>query len=396
MVRTSAESAARGTTRLRLLNTRLVLSTMRRVGGPVQLTELARLTSLTRPTVAQIVAGLEERGRLRRHEPAAATGRPAIRYGLDHEAVAVFGADAGRHRAVVELARLDGTIRARRERRHSHPLGDTLLELLAGMLRECLAEAGLPPAAVVAGTMASPGIVEQPSGRITLRPGLGDWDGAGIAAALGRPLGGAVTVENDANLAARAMCGVPGMPPTFLALQWGQRLGAGIVLDGQVYRGPSGAAGELGSLVVTDPATGGPRLLEEVVRAARLPLVGGAPRLSTEDLVARAEAGDERGADALRRGVDPLAAAVAPLCLSLDLRTVTISGAIARSGPALVAAFQDRLDHHGAAEVDCRLSPFHEDTVLRGAVGNAVDAGWDWLLADADQGVAGSGRAPRR
>ncbi|WP_116952861.1 ROK family transcriptional regulator [Jiangella endophytica] len=393
MVRTTSQNQARGTARLRLINTRLVLTTLRGVGGPVQLTELARMTSLTRPTVAQIVAGLEERGRLQRYEPTAAAGRPAVRYGLAQDAAAVFGADAGRHRAVVEIASLDATIRARQERRHSHPLGDTLLALLGEMLRECLAEAGLAPGAVVAGTMASPGIVEQPSGRITLRPGLGDWDGTRIGSALGPHIGGAVTVENDANLAARAMCAVSGMPRTFLSLQWGQRLGAGVVVDGQVYRGPSGAAGELGALVVPDPATGELGLLEEVVRASRLPLVGGVPRVSTEELVARAEAGDEPSAGALRRGVDPLAAAVAPICLSLDLRTVTISGAIARSGPALIRAFQDRLDAHGAVDVDCLLSPFHEDTVLRGAVGNAVDAGWEWLLADADQVVAAPGRA---
>uniref|UniRef100_UPI0018E58836 hypothetical protein n=1 Tax=Desertihabitans aurantiacus TaxID=2282477 RepID=UPI0018E58836 len=80
------------------------------------------------------------------------------------------------------------------------------------------------------------------------------------------------------------------------------------------------------------------------------------------------------------RAVDPLAAAVAPLCLGLDVGVVTLSGAIARSGPTLAAVLRERLAAHGAVDVDCLLSPFREDTVLRGAVGHAVEAGWAWLL----------------
>jgi predicted NBD/HSP70 family sugar kinase len=380
MRRLTIQEQARGTVQLRLQNTRRVLTALRQAGRPVRIAELATMTELTRPTVTQIVSALEGRT-VQRHEPGQAAGRPAARYGVARDAFVVFGADAGAHRAVVELADLAGTTRARRERRGTPPLGAGMLRLLAEMVQECLAEVGLPPTAVLAGTVASPGVVERSTGRITLRPGLGDWTGDQVVAALSRDLAGEITVENDANLAAQAMCAVPDMPRTFLGLQWGQRLGAGIVLDGQIYRGRSGAAGELGSLLVPDPVSGEVRHLEEVVHADRLPALGGAaPGLSTEELIVRAEAGDARAGDALRRGVDVLAAAVAPTCLALDLPTVTISGAIARSGPALTAAFRDRLEARGAVGVDCLLSPFREDTVLRGAVGNALDAGWERLI----------------
>jgi predicted NBD/HSP70 family sugar kinase len=379
MRRLTVQEQARGTVQLRLQNTRRVLTALRQAGRPVRIAELATMTELTRPTVTQIVSALEGRS-VQRHEPGHAAGRPAARYGVARDSFVVLGADAGAHRAVVELADLAGSTRARRERRGTPPLGAGMLRLLAEMVHECLAEVGLPPTAVLAGTVASPGVVERSTGRITLRPGLGDWNGDQVVAALSRDLAGEITVENDANLAAQAMCAVPDMPRTFLGLQWGQRLGAGIVLDGQIYRGRSGAAGELGSLLVPDPVSGEVRHLEEVVHAGRLPALGGAPELSTEELIARADAGDVGAVGALRRGVDVLAAAVAPTCLALDLPTVTISGAIARSGPALTAAFRDRLEARGAVDVDCRLSPFREDTVLRGAVGNALDAGWERLI----------------
>ncbi|MFD2794986.1 ROK family protein [Promicromonospora vindobonensis] len=376
------DDQARGTVQLRLLNTRRVLTALRQAGGPARIAELATMTNLTRPTVTQIVSALEGRT-LQRYEPAGAAGRPAARYGLAKEAFVVFGADAGAHRAVVEIASLDGTARARRERRRTPPLGADMLELLVELGRECLEELELPPTAVIAGTVASPGIVEQPTGRITLRAGLGGWDGAQVVSVLSRHFTGEITVENDANLAAQAMCAVPDMPRTFLGLQWGQRLGAGIVLDGRIYRGQLGAAGELGSLLVPDPVTGEIRHLEEVSHAGRLPLLGGTPDLSTEELIGAAADGDARSTRALRRGVDVLAAAVAPTCLALDLHTVAISGAIARSGPALTTAFRESLAERGAVGIDCRLSPFHEDTVLRGAVGHAIDAGWERLIEQA-------------
>ncbi len=376
------------------MNTRHVLWALRHVGRPARIVELTELTSLTRPTVAQIIAALEGRGWLQRYEPIGAAGRPAVRYGIAPSTFAVFGADAGGHRAVVEIASLDGETQARRERWHEQPLGERMLDLLGTMVHECLDELGLPPTAVVTGTVASPGIVEPRSGQITLRSSLGRWNGAQVATALSGHIGGAVAVDNDANLAARAMCTVDDVPQTFLGLQWGQRIGAGIVLNGQVYRGRTGAAGELGSLLLPDPVTGEIRQLEEVVPASRLPLLGGAPDVSTEELIARAEAGDDRSAEALRRGVDPLAAAIAPICVGLDLHTVTISGAIARSGPALIAAFVERLAAHGAVDVDCRLSPFLEDTVLRGAVGDAVDAGWEWLLEESGSQEPASANQP--
>ncbi|UFU02980.1 ROK family protein [Ruania suaedae] len=380
---TTVEST-RGTARLRVLNTRRVLTAMRQLREPVRISELAETTSLTRPTVSNIVATLEARGWLDRHEPAGTAGRPAIRFAVALDRFAVIGADAGAHRAVVEVASLDGTRKARLQHRRPIQLGEDMLSVLGTLVSDALVETGLTRAAVLAATVASPGIVEESSGGIELRPGLGAWTAAEVVGALATSVSGHVAVENDANLAARAMRTVPDMPEDFLSLQWGQRLGAGLVLDGQIYRGRHGAAGELGALLVRDPATGRRCHLEQVVRSDRLPLHGELPELSTEELISRADAGDAVALSALAQGIDPLAAAVAPLCVGLELRTVAISGGIARSGPALVTVLQERLAEHGATGVECRLSAFQEDTVLRGAVQTAVDSGWETLMEACD------------
>lgn len=372
---------ARGTVQLRLLNTRRVLSTLRRAESPVRIAELAAATSLTRPTVAQIVSDLEGRGWVQRHDPVGATGRPAARYALAHRALAVLAIDAGAHRAVVEVVGLDGAVRSRREQRHRRRLGPGLLELLRTMSAECLDEAGLRADAVLAATVASPGIIDQATGDIEMRHSLGGWRTGDVVDHLRPVVGGTVAVENDANLAAQAMREVVGMPDSFLGLQWGRRLGAGLVLDGRVHPGALGAAGEIGSLLVTDPPTGDLRQLEEVVQVDRLARVAGV-ETTTERMLADAAAGEENAVAALGRAVDPIAAAVAPICLALDLHVVTVSGAIARGGAALAEALRGRLAARGATDVACVLSPFLEDTVLRGAASHAIETGWRGLLDD--------------
>ncbi|WP_157973862.1 ROK family transcriptional regulator, partial [Desertihabitans aurantiacus] len=326
----TAQPPGRGTTRLRHLNTRRVLQSLRQLRRPASIAELAARTELTRPTVAQIVAALEAAGHLRRHEPLGGAGRPAARYAVDQRSFAVLGADAGASRTVVELATLDGTVLARRETRRTQSLDQRTLRAMADLVRACLVDSGLAPSAVVAGTVASPGIIEPSTGRITLRQHLGDWHADQIAEVIGAGIGGDVTVENDASLATLAMSVLPEVPATFLGLQWGQRLGAGVILDGQLLRGRTGAVGEIGSLLVSDPVDGRTAQLEEVVRASRLPELAGCPGITTEELVRQAGAGDAGAREALGRAVDPLAAAVAPLCLGLDVGVVTLSGAIAR------------------------------------------------------------------
>ncbi|WP_420113972.1 ROK family transcriptional regulator [Pseudactinotalea sp.] len=372
--------AARGTVELRVLNTRRVLTALRDRAVPARIAELAETTSLTRPTVTQIVSRLEERGWIQRFAPAEAAGRPATRYGLRPRALVVLGADAGAHRAVVELAVLDGDTLARRELLRPPPLGADMIAALDHMVVECLDEVGIDPAGVLAGTVATPGIVDRVSGEITLAPGLGSWNARDVSSVLGARIGGPVAVENDANLAARAMCAVPGVPSSFLGLQWGQRLGSGVVLEGRILRGSNGAAGELGSLLLTDPRTGEVSRLEEVGRASWRPAAGGMPDVTIEELLTLVSQGEERAVRALRQAIDPLLAAVAPMCLGLDLQAVMVSGAIARSGPALSSAMEAGLAERGAEGVSCVLSPFHEDTVLRGAVSEAIDTAWAAML----------------
>ncbi|MBN6052039.1 ROK family transcriptional regulator, partial [Nonomuraea sp. RK-328] len=248
------EERPAGTPVLRRMNRAAVLDAVRRrAPEPVRVAELARLTELTRPTVAQAVEDLLAAGWLRQHAPRPAAGdgtgrtvgRPATRFSLNGRAAPVLGLDVGPHTVTAGIADLAGERLAvirrpvgRRGARH-------LLEAVDGATGEALAAAGLAAGQITAVTAATPGIVEVSTGRVLFAPSVPGWSEIDLAGRLRARFRCPVTVENDADLAALAAVHQRAGTGTLLAVQWGERLGAGVVIDGRLHRG-AGQAGEIG------------------------------------------------------------------------------------------------------------------------------------------------------
>src|SRR5436305_12642621 len=98
---------------LRTLNQRALLDRLRR-DGPLSRADLARRSRLSKPTVSQALAGLEEAGLVRAVGPAAPSrGRTAMLYEPDPTPAHVLGIDIGRAWIRVAVADLAGEIMAR-------------------------------------------------------------------------------------------------------------------------------------------------------------------------------------------------------------------------------------------------------------------------------------------
>lgn len=95
------------------------------------------------------------------------------------------------------------------------------------------------------------GLVEWPQGIIRWTPNSG-YSGVELRRLLEYHIGLPVVVDNDANTAALAEAkfgrGGPYCNMAFLTV--GTGVGAGLIINGQIYRGRSGMAGELGHMVV--------------------------------------------------------------------------------------------------------------------------------------------------
>ncbi|KAB2379339.1 ROK family transcriptional regulator [Actinomadura montaniterrae] len=392
-----AEERAVGTPVLRRLNTAAVLRAVRDCAPePVRLAELVRLTGLTRPTVGQAVDGLVEAGWLQQHDPAAASpqgGRPAVRVSLRGRAAPVLGLDVGPHTVSAGI----DDLAAHRLAAVRLPVGRTGAGRLLGVVDEAvgraLAEAGLGADEIAAVVVATPGIVDPASGRILLAPSVPGWTSVNLSEHLRGRFGCPVQVENDANLAALAVAGERSGAGTLLAVQWGERLGAGVVIGGRLHRG-TGSAGEIGFIRppgdVPDTgdgrgplerAIGAEAITERARRAARdrpgTALQAGG--LDAAAVFAAAAAGDEAAVRVVDEVAASFAQAIAPAVLVLAPDAVVIGGGVARAGSVLLTAITRHLGRLTLTPPVVEFSGLAEDTVLTGALRLALDEVWGRL-----------------
>ncbi|MCO5973605.1 ROK family transcriptional regulator [Actinoallomurus soli] len=393
------DERAVGTPVLRRLNTASVLRAVRDCApDPVRLAELVKLTGLTRPTVGQAVEDLVEAGWVQHHHPAAASrkgGRPAVRVSLRGRAAPVLGLDVGPHTVSAGIDDLAGRRLAAVRRSVDHNRASRVLTVVDAVIARALEEAGLGADEIAAVVVATPGIVDSGSGRILLAPSVSGWTSVNLSDHLRDRFRCPVRVENDANLAALAVAGERTGPGTLLAVQWGERLGAGVVIDGRLHRG-TGAAGEIGFIRPpgrvpdTDDgrgplerAIGAEAITEQARRAARAhpeSVLRDGP-IDTAAVFAAAAAGDAVAARVVDDVARTFAQAIAPAVLVLAPDAVVIGGGVARAGTVLLAAITRHLADLTLTPPDVGISGLAEDTILTGALRMALDDVWHQLPA---------------
>jgi glucokinase len=98
----------------------------------------------------------------------------------------------------------------------------------------------------------APGVVGLDGGVVKYPPNFSNWTEVDLGAELQKEFHLPVEVENDANVAAlaEAKFGAGRGRPDFLFVIWGTGVGGGIILNGDIYRGPHGGAGEIGHVTI--------------------------------------------------------------------------------------------------------------------------------------------------
>jgi len=195
-----------------------------------------------------------------------------------------------------------------------------------------------------------PGLVDQETGTAAFIPHFKwrDWE---VARELREALGLAVFVDNDANAAALAELwfGRPEIRQVrdFIIVLVEEGVGTGIVFDGQVYRGRSGAAGEFGHMTIGQGApiacAAGSRGCWEAFSSQRAALAryeqaegAGGEKMDFKQLVDLALEGDETARAALRETAHYLGVGIANLTQGLAPEAVIVGGPIVRAWPLIV------------------------------------------------------------
>ncbi|MGF1430641.1 ROK family transcriptional regulator, partial [Kitasatospora sp. LaBMicrA B282] len=223
--------------------------------GPVSRAEIVRHTGLSAPSVTKLTGTLIQAGLLDELAPLEPTlGRPRVPLRVDPDRTVALGVHLGPLRTGFGLVGLDGRVLAEREL--PHPAGpptprrvlDRAVAGVQAFLDEELAGRRL------AGTgVGIDGWVDGERGLLVEHEPLG-WRAVDLRAALAGRLPGPLLLEQTVRAIARAELwfGVGREVDDFLLVHIGSVLGAAIVVDRTVHRGPGAAAGGIEHLLATD------------------------------------------------------------------------------------------------------------------------------------------------
>ncbi|UCC85564.1 MAG: ROK family protein, partial [Anaerolineales bacterium] len=241
----------------------------------------------------------------------------------------------------------------------------------------------------------APSIVTFEEGTVVWAPSLG-WRNLPLKARLEEAFNLPVFVENEVNLIAlgESWRGNGQGVRNLACISLGAGIGAGIVLDGQLYRGSHDAAGEVGYIIPNQSCLGGVYngygCLESlagsmgIVRRALARLSDGESsalgklgsidplHLTVEMVLSAAREGDSLAQSILSETVDYLSIAIANLICILDPDRVVISGDLAEFGDLFVQPIRSRLEGALPQMPDIVLSELGTDAAVLGALAIAL------------------------
>jgi predicted NBD/HSP70 family sugar kinase len=351
--------------------------------GPVSRSDLGRLLGISKPTISSIINGLEEAGLVRTDgSQASGVGRPATLYTLNRQAGYVIGIDLGGARVRAILADLYGDVAEYVACEIDARSPRSILDQLAAIKGQLVEAAGIDAGLIKAAAVGVPGILDADRHRARAAynvPALSELDlQADLTGALGVP----VRVENDVNLAALGegwRGGAVGFGD-FVVIAIDTGVGMGIVLDGELFRGPSGAAGEIDFLPLgvdrdwdeddhgpLEGAIGGPAVVARYQAARDRP---GTVR-SVAEIVDAAAAGDAAAAATVDDLVRSLGFAIASIVCVLDPERVVLAGAVG-SIEGLLGPVRAAVARRIASPVSIETSTLADRGVAYGALAVAL------------------------
>jgi len=376
--------------RTRMHNTHLVLKTIYD-SLEISRADIARETSLTRPTVSDVVSDLLETGLVEEVGYGPSTGgKPPILLSVADDSRHLVGIDlaSGEFRGAV--VNLRGEVRHRAHRPVDGQEGEAALGLAYDLIDELVEAAEMPLLGIGIGT---PGLMDTVSGVVRWAVNLG-WRDLPLRNLLKERYDLPVYVANDCHAAALAehTFGNNGDVDNLVVIKVEHGIGAGILINGRLFYGDTFGAGEIGHVSAVENGEpcrcGNIGCLETVasaralVKQAKAVAEGGStsrfsnfserPEAITIDTVCEAfDAGDGAVVRMVENTGRHLGRAAANLVGVLSTRRILIAGSVTCFGDGLLDAIEQEMVTCSlgmvARETEVGLSTMGPDIVILGA-----------------------------
>ncbi|BAH45508.1 probable transcriptional regulator [Brevibacillus brevis NBRC 100599] len=221
--------------------------------GQISRADISKQTQLSRPCVSALVDEMIQEGLLQEVGMGDSKGgRKPILLEYNYQAYAIAGAIFEGSTLDMAIADMKGEFLARYRKRLAQPAnGETVIEDLAAGLDRLLRESGIPRERLLGMGVGLQGVTQRGSGTVSFSPSTG-WMGSPIQQTIEARLGLPVIIDNDVNMMTLGeyVRGAGVGHTNVVYMYVGTGIGAGIILDGQFYRGSREAAGEIGFMMI--------------------------------------------------------------------------------------------------------------------------------------------------
>ena len=359
---------------------RVIDALLGRGGEDVTYAQLAHDTGLAIGTVTSIVREFEEAGLV---DTVPGAGRRGATVRLGRGAGLVAGVDFGHTHLAVAIADMTGTILAERTvPADSDQDRTSSLATARTMIDELVGEAGEDRGAIRTVGMGLPAPMSK--GRVLGTAIMPGWADVQVSAIAERAFERRVVVENDANLGALAEChhGAGRGHSELVFVKVSSGLGAGIVVDGRIFAGARGIAGELGHLTYDEQGPlcrcGSRGCLEAYTSStmAREMMAGHLPGADHGAIVAAALEGNVAARRVFEDAGWHLGWGFAMVANLLNPGIIVVGGDMARAGDLILESARSGMRRHvfaGAEPTPVVTSQLGDRASLIGAVMLAVE-----------------------
>ena len=375
---------------IRQTNAEILLRLLRE-SGPCSKADLVRASGLSAPSVTNVVSTLVSTGLVETVGEGDSTGgRPPdiLRFKAEYGCVA--GVEITRRALRFLLTDLNGRELAYMETpiQKSRSTPRYICRRIAKELSRVFQKRGLSRTRLFGVTVAVPAIVNVDEGTVLAFTALQDWNRAPLGPVLARELKCPVLVDNDTNLAAQGEfhSGAARGESNFVFITIGEGIGAGIFLNGRIYRGSQWSAGEIGYLRVPDISREHPSIhkygkLETALSAPAILRswhVGakaanfGSRVVHVTDVWDLAASGNALAKRILRQRATILADVILDLALVLNPNLILLGGEVGNH-PALLREVNALLQGSEFAVSQVALGALGIPAVLLGAVAIALE-----------------------
>jgi glucokinase len=236
------------------------------------------------------------------------------------------------------------------------PFASSRIKLISALAKEIEAgimNAGLKKSQIAGVGIGLPGLVDYENGVVRFLPNIPGWREVHLKSILQKRVKLPVFVDNDVKIItlAESKFGAGKGAKNLVCLTLGTGVGAGLILNGQLYRGEDNAAGELGHMPLNEHGPkcncGGFGCFEKYVgnRALRTLAcrVMGKPGMSTEKMFALAQQGNKKALFFWKKAAEHIGNGLVGIVNLLNPHVIIIGGGISNNEKYLFKTIGDTI-----------------------------------------------------